>query len=206
MRRYKGDRLRRRLLRHHLLLPEGTRTQRLSIATAYVALALLALTLLIGPWRVLRRRPLPLSSDLRRDTGIWTAIVSLVHVVVGLQVHLGGRIAHYFLEASGSGSGTGAPRTDDFGFANHTGLAATLVVILLLALSNDRSLRWFGPRRWKALHRSAYALFALVVAHALLYQDVEDRAEPVVWLFGLAVTAVVALQLAGAARRAASRR
>src|SRR5919199_1483700 len=98
-------RLRRRLLRHFAPLlaldaalvvaleraVAGGTLQRLSIATGYVALALLALTLAVGPVRALTRRRLPLSIDLRRDVGICTAILGLAHVVLGLQVHFGGR-------------------------------------------------------------------------------------------------------------------
>ena len=40
---------------------------RWSMATAYVGLALLGATLALGPLSVLRRRPNPVSTDLRRD-------------------------------------------------------------------------------------------------------------------------------------------
>jgi sulfoxide reductase heme-binding subunit YedZ len=40
------------------------------MATAYVSLALLAATLVTGPINLLRRRPNPVSTDLRRDLGI----------------------------------------------------------------------------------------------------------------------------------------
>src|SRR5713226_2215143 len=47
---------------------------RLSMATAYAGLIFLAASLWLGPWNVLRRRPNPVSFDLRRDVGIWTGI------------------------------------------------------------------------------------------------------------------------------------
>ncbi len=40
---------------------------KISFATAYPALVFLAVTLLIGPWNVLREKRNPLSGDLRRD-------------------------------------------------------------------------------------------------------------------------------------------
>ncbi len=43
---------------------------RLSMATAYAGLIFLAVSLWLGPWNVLRRRPTPTSFDLRRDVGI----------------------------------------------------------------------------------------------------------------------------------------
>src|SRR5258705_12893777 len=63
---------------------------RLSMATAYTSLILLAVSLWIGPWNVLRRRPNPVSFDLRRDIGIWTGILAVLHTIIGLTVHLRG--------------------------------------------------------------------------------------------------------------------
>src|SRR2546427_5765278 len=70
---------------------------RLSMATAYTSLGLLALSLLVGPWNVLQRRTNPVSTDLRRDIGIWAAVYGLSHVAFGLQVHLRGRMLQYFV-------------------------------------------------------------------------------------------------------------
>jgi sulfoxide reductase heme-binding subunit YedZ len=65
----------------------------LSIATAYPALLLAAVAVLLGPWNVLGGRANPVSFDLRRDVGIWAGIMALLHSVVGLDVHLRGRRA-----------------------------------------------------------------------------------------------------------------
>src|SRR5438270_8452590 len=46
--------------------------QRLTVATGYVAIGLLALTLLVGPANLLFRRRNSVSSYLRRDAGMWT--------------------------------------------------------------------------------------------------------------------------------------
>src|SRR5215213_283394 len=106
---------------------------RLSMATGYVSVALIAWALLIGPWRVRRGRPAPASTDLRRDVGIWGGIFGLAHVVTGLQVHFAGAFWKYFLYPDGD---HWVPlRHDLFGFSNWTGLAAALVLLLLLAIS-----------------------------------------------------------------------
>lgn len=168
----------------------------LSMATAYTGLLLLAISLLLGPWNVLRSRPNPVSTDLRRDVGIWAGILSLAHVVFGLQVHMRGRMWTYFVFGSEERFG-GLPRCDLFGLANYTGLAATLVLAGLLALSNDRSLRRLGAQRWKALQRWNYAAFALVALHGAAYQWMETRAPLFVVVFGLVVLLVVSLQVAG---------
>ena len=55
-------------------------------------------------------------------------------------------------------------RYDLFGFANWSGLAATALLVLLLLISNDVSLRTLGSRRWKAWQRWTYWAGALVVA------------------------------------------
>jgi sulfoxide reductase heme-binding subunit YedZ len=145
---------------------------RLSMATGYVSVVLIAWAMLIGPWRVRRGRPAPASTDLRRDVGIWGAVFGLAHVVTGLQVHFAGAFWKYFVYPEGDHR---IPlRHDLFGFANWTGLAATLVLVLLLAISNDAALRALGTKRWKSWQRWTYWAAALTVAHALAYQ-VETR-------------------------------
>lgn len=168
---------------------------RLSMATAYAGLTLLGATLATGPWNIFRRRPNPVSTDLRRDIGIWAGVLGLAHVAVGLQVHMDGNIWQYFFYPP-------APRRllvrlDPFGLANYTGLGVTVILVVLLALSNDRSLRWLGTKRWKMVHRSAYVGFALVVGHGALYQLMENRILPFVTLFVALAVAVTTLQLAG---------
>jgi methionine sulfoxide reductase heme-binding subunit len=137
---------------------------RLVDATGYVALALLALTLLIGPANLLLRRRNPVSTYFRRDVGTWTAIVSVVHVVVAFRLPGGGIFS--FLDFFIVG---GKPLLGSFGLGNWTGLAALVLVVGLLVISTDRSIRELRARRWKNLQRLTYALFGLVVLHAFFY-------------------------------------
>src|SRR5260370_6117087 len=65
---------------------------RLSMATAYAGLIFLAVSLWIGPWNVLRRRPNPVSFDLRRDIGIWTGILAILHTALGFTAPFPGRV------------------------------------------------------------------------------------------------------------------
>lgn len=176
----------------------GSRLGRVSMATAYVGLALLAWTLFTGPLNVLRQRRNPVSTDLRRDVGIWAGILSVVHVVVGLQVHMGGNIWKYFF--FGPEPHLRDVRYDPFGLANYTGLVATIVLLLLLGLSNDVSLRRLGRRRWKALQRLNYAVFTLIVAHGAVYQVLEKRRLVFVLVFAATVAAVSLVQAAGVRR------
>jgi sulfoxide reductase heme-binding subunit YedZ len=148
---------------------------RASFATAYPALVLLAATLLIGPWNWLRRRPNPVSSDLRRDLGIWAGFLAILHSAVGQCVHLRGRPWLYYVY--GPTEHHHGLRHDAFGIANHTGALSALVVIALLATSNDYSLRKLRTEGWKKLQRWNYAVFALAGIHALLYQVGVEKQE-----------------------------
>jgi sulfoxide reductase heme-binding subunit YedZ len=99
---------------------------------------------------------------------MWAAIVSVIHVIAGFFVHgppapLGERILFYFFAPDGR------PLTNTFGWANWTGLAATIIVVGLLVISNNVALRKLKARKWKNLQRLNYALFALVIAHAIYY-------------------------------------
>jgi sulfoxide reductase heme-binding subunit YedZ len=206
-------RLRWRLVWHHAVLaivsvvlctatfaalPDSDAIWRLSMATAYVALALLAVTLLIGPLKVLRDRHGTLSDDLRRDTGIWAAIFGIVHVIVGIQIHMGSPWLYFFYGAEPRPRLWPFPvRVDVFGVANYAGLAATLVLVLLLLLSNDLSLRSLGSRWWKRLQQLSYVALGGVALHSILYQRLEERQLRWVVLFWVILLAAVTLQLVG---------
>jgi methionine sulfoxide reductase heme-binding subunit len=185
-----------------VLLPYTGAIARLSFGSAYTGLALLGASLALGPLNVLRNRPNPVSFDLRRDVGIWAGAVGLFHVFVGLQAHLGGEFWRYFVYRLPTRWDPLPIRFDLFGLANHTGLAATLVLVLLLALSNDLALRRLGTRRWKSLQRWNYVVFGLVVLHGAGYQLNSGRPPALVALFAAMVAAVVIIQIAGYRARA----
>ena len=202
--------MRRRLLRHHLpitlssalalvltyaLAGSTNPVFRWSMATAYAGLGLLGLTLVTGPINLLRDRPNPVSTDLRRDLGIWAGLLALTHFLVGWQVHMKHRYLYWMREVSDSGALR--PRADLFGFANYTGLAAVLIALLLLALSNDRLLARLGARRWKGLQRWNYVLFALVLVHGVAYQIIEKRKLSFAFVLALLSGAALLFQYAG---------
>jgi sulfoxide reductase heme-binding subunit YedZ len=176
-------------------MPDGRRfAQRLTVSTGYVATGLLAFTLLVGPANLMLRRRTPISSYLRRDAGMWTAVFTVVHVIYGSLLHSGGEPAaflRYFFAADGS------PLLNSFGLGNWTGLAALVIVAGLLALSSDIALRKLKAGPWKWLQRLNYALFALVVLHALFYGALLRATSPFTLLLGLSVLAVFVGQAAG---------
>lgn len=179
----------------------------LTVATGYVATALLGLTLLVGPANLLLRRHLPVSSYLRRDLGWWTVIFSAVHVIFALETPDLSTILSYFVAEDGG------LLFNSFGMGNWTGLAALVIVIGLLAISTDRAMRELKPRRWKNLQRLNYAMLVLVALHAFFYGALLRVTAPFTLVLLVTVMAVFVGQLAGIlswrrrkARAAAARR
>ncbi|NUQ28778.1 MAG: hypothetical protein HOQ35_09715 [Acidobacteriaceae bacterium] len=182
----------------YLATPPPDFRHRLSMATAYASLVFFVASLWLGPWNVLRRRPNPVSFDLRRDIGIWAALLALIHTAVGLTVHLRGRMWMYFFKRLHPL----AIQNTKFGFANFVGLAAAILFLLLLAISNDLSLRSLGVRRWKAIQQWAYVTFGLTIAHGVAYQMIEKRKIPWVVVFACLSVAAVVIQTIGWKMRA----
>jgi sulfoxide reductase heme-binding subunit YedZ len=181
----------------YYLAPSNDMRTRLSLSSAYVAIAFLTITLAIGPFNALRGARRPVSIDSRRDVGIWAAIWSLIHTAIGLQVHLRGRMSEYFFQP-GDKPLLSRMRHDMFGLANDTGLLAALLVIILAAISNDWSLRHLGAGRWKRIQQLNYVLFAITIAHAILYQIIEKRSPPFGFTIGVLAATAVVLQIARA--------
>ncbi len=171
---------------------------RLSLATGYVGAALLTITLSFGAWKILRGRSNPVSTDLRRDIGIWCGILSIAHVALGLNVHMKSWTLYFVTDAGGL-------RTDFFGLANYSGLMATLVVVVLLATSNDFSLSVLKNKRWKAIQRWNYVFAGLVALHAFLYIAVENRIVPFIFIFGAFSIWTLVIQAVGFQKRRQSR-
>lgn len=171
-----SPRLSRRLVRHHFPISLATFAStfllyvtrsypdiitRLSFASAYPALVLLAATLTIGPLKMLAGDRLTISFDVRRDIGIWAGITGVFHAVIGQCVHLRGRPWLYYIYENWRQKHFLPIRHDLFGLANYTGIIAALVLLVLLATSNDAMLRKLGTPGWKRLQRWNYLCFAL---------------------------------------------
>lgn len=205
-----GRQWRARLVQHHLPLAIGclaalvlltgwspghggsTLVRRLGVPTGYVAPALIALTLLVGPANLLLRRRNPPNSFLRRDIGTWAAGFSAVHAVIELQSHGAGRFAFidYFVR-------DGRLLTSDFGLGNWTGLAALTVVLALLTVSTNRTMQDLKAPRWKMVQRLNYLLFGLSVLHATFYGPLDRPASPFTRLLIATTVAVFVGQAAG---------
>jgi sulfoxide reductase heme-binding subunit YedZ len=160
-------------------------------ATGYIALGLIALTLLIGPVNLLLGRRVPVSNYLSRDVGTWAVIFSVLHTAVIAwlaYVNEGsgiiGSFMHFFVAPDGR------ILTNSFGLGNWAGLAALVIAVGLLPISNDVALRTLKARRWKRVQRLNYGLFGLVVAHALFYGALLRLTSVSTLVLGLCVVAV----------------
>jgi sulfoxide reductase heme-binding subunit YedZ len=179
----------------HLYVPYAEPAYFLTIGMGYLSLALIGVTLVIGPLNLLWRRHNPVNIDLRRDVGIWAGLTGCLHVVCGFQIHMQGQVLLYFLQPRVNGGYR--LLTNPFGLANDVGLIATILLILLLVISNDLSLRRLKGRRWKTLQRYNYLLFALAALHTFVYQTISHR-DRFFTALALAVTALTLLaQLIG---------
>src|SRR5262245_11048644 len=171
--------------------------QQVAVVTGYLGLGLLAVTLLLGPANLLLRRRNPVSTYLRRDVGIWTAIFSIGHVILAILIHVSHgsgvvmSVLHFFLAEDGR------PLLNSFGLGNWTGLAALIIVVGLLVTSSDAALRRLKARPWKWVQRLTYMLFALVVLHAFFYGALLRMTSPFTLLLVLSVIAVCVGQAMG---------
>ena len=171
---------------------------RLSMALAYSALIFLGITLSIGPINLLRQRPNPVSAMLRRDVGIWTALLALMHMAVGMLIHSEGlRVWWLFIDSRPSLSDPLPLRLSKFGLANYLGLLQASILVGLLLISNNRMLRRLETQRWKTMQRFVYVAFISIAAHGLLYQQVEQRDGRITSIFILFAVSILIVQLLG---------
>jgi sulfoxide reductase heme-binding subunit YedZ len=189
-----------------LVIPTDFAFRAWTVATAFASLGFLALAMSIGPiWTLRGSRP-PKHVEWRRDLGIWAGVVGLVHVLVGLRVHFAGVWQQYFVYGPDETAPAGMLRFDPIGVANWLGLLATLIFAMLLATSNNASIRRFGLDGWKRVQRGAYILVVAAAIHGAIYQALTKRPFPAVALLWLIVGSLGALQLAGVLRTRARAR
>lgn len=70
------------------------------------------------------------------------------------------------------------------------------ILVALLVLSNDMSLRRLGGRGWKVLQRFNYLGALLVLEHGVAYQIIERRQMILIGLFAALLITTGALQAA----------
>ena len=173
-----------------LLFQYGKQVEFWIIASGYLCLALVCVTLLIGPFNLLRARRNPVNIYLRRDVGIWAGVAGCWHVCLVLQGSLlNERLLWYFLRPISKGY---APLLTIYGGSNDAGLFATLLLLLLLALSNTYSLRRLKGKLWKRLQRLNYLLLLFAALHTAGYQYLNLRG-PLFVVLAIAALSIVLL-------------
>ncbi len=162
-----------------------------TIGFGYLSVLYTCVTLLIGPLNLMRKRLNPVNIDLRRDTGIWAGITGCLHVVFALVLHNRGNLLAFFFTRRGR------LLLNITGASNWIGAAATVILVLLLLLSNQLSLRTLKGKRWKQLQRLNYLLALLVFVHTFLYQRIGGRERPFVQATAIAALVVLLIQFIG---------
>ena len=134
----------------------------------------------------------PVHSPLRRDVGIAAGLMAIAHTIVGLQVHVGGSLSRYFLPPRVMHSSDKL-----FLAANWMGLFSAVLLAILVAISNNPSLRNLGLKSWKFVQRWAYPAAALATVHGFGFQLLEKRSRPAILLVLLITAGVLGLQIKG---------
>lgn len=135
--------------------------------SGYIAIVLISVSLTIGSINILLNRINPTSSYFRRDIGVFSGILVLIHSLFGLFVHLRGNMWQYFFHMTKNAYSI---RLDDFGLANYTGLLSALVIIVLLVTSNDYFVVQLKVTFWKNIQRLSYLMFILAIIHIIFYR------------------------------------
>ncbi len=147
---------------------------RVSLMSAYVFLFLISVVLLLGPLRTVRTGRVMINQTLRRDIAIWCALMGLVHLLAGSMESMTPVYLDIFVHHAVD---LPSPSTREalFLWSVIAGFVIGILLIVLLALSNNWSLTLIGQRWWKRLHRLSYFAFALTILHGVAFQVLESR-------------------------------
>lgn len=178
---------------------------RLSIVSAYLCLGYLWLALIIGPKQAIRSGKPTVNNLLRRDLGIWGAVTGFGHFYLAMILSMSNEYLNLFVYVDELPFSVEA-RYLLYSWGVVAGFVVGVLFILLVGLSNDRSLRLIGARWWKRLQRLAYVAFSLTVLHAFAFQILESRQALLIIVVATAVALIFMLQLVGIAvvRKAAA--
>lgn len=147
-----------------LLHPDITIETLIIRATAFTAIILLHIVLLIGPLARLDRRFNPLLYN-RRHLGVSMFFMALIHGVFSIiQFHALGDI-NPFLSVFTSNQNYEAISQFPFQIL---GFFALFILLLMAATSHDFWLKNLSPKVWKSLHLLVYVAYALIIAHIAL--------------------------------------
>lgn len=148
--------------------PEWSPEMRLWRAVGDAAVVLLLASLAIGPLARLCG-PAGRLVAWRRQIGIWAAVLAGAHALLVLdgwaQWSVRRLLGYEFIPQLGRE----ARMEPGFGLANLVGLVALAWLLILLATSSDRALRFLGPAAWRWVHHGSYVTFYLVLLHSTYF-------------------------------------
>jgi sulfoxide reductase heme-binding subunit YedZ len=157
-----------------LYLPYTSIWERISVASAWICMALLCAALMIGPIYRIGGRLRQANIYIRRDIGVWAGLTGLLHFVAGNVVAMNPIYVGAFVQ--GAVTPPGVPvREQLFSAGAILGTLIAILLLLLLAISSDWAIRRLGSKLWKRLQRSAHFALWLTIAHGLAYQILESR-------------------------------
>ncbi len=138
---------------------------------------LLWFTVFIGPaarlWGPLRRL-----ITWRRESGIWFALVGLVHGYLVLDGWVRWGVWEFLGYQFMPELGVYLRAEPGFGLANLLGLTVLLLALALAATSSDKAVGFLGIGAWKWLHMLAYVIFYLSALHVIYYAFIHFDPSP----------------------------
>jgi DMSO/TMAO reductase YedYZ heme-binding membrane subunit len=169
-------------------LPYVTVWECLSVASAWLCMFMLSAAMTMGPLRRIGGQASPVNIYIRRDLGIWAALLGLLHFYVGNVVAMNPVYVGKFVRGVSAPPGE-IVRDQLFSWGSIAGTIVAILFLMLLAISSDRALHWLRPERWKKIQKTAHLALWLTVLHGFAYQVLEARWLPLALL--LAVTLLV---------------
>ena len=179
---------------------EWTPDMRLWRAVGDAAIVLLFGTLAMGPAARLSAFAAR-GLHWRRQVGVWAALAALLHSLLVIDGWATWSVRRFLGYEFVPQLGREARLEPGFGLANLVGLVAVGWLLVLLATSSERAVRWLGPRGWKWLHGGSNVVFYLAVLHSgyflfMHYTASFHRAVPAENWFRFPMLALAAVVLA----------
>lgn len=105
----------------------------------------------------------------RRETGIWFGLMAILHAFLVWQGWARWDIWRFLGYEFVPELGRVVRLEPGFGLSNLVGLVALILTLALVATSSSWAVNRLGASAWKWLHYSSYAIFYLVVLHAVYF-------------------------------------
>jgi DMSO/TMAO reductase YedYZ heme-binding membrane subunit len=178
--------------------PLAAALDRLSIVSAYLCMGYLCAALLIGPRQAIQSGRVAINDFLRRDIGIWAALVGFGHFYLAIILSMNSEYLDLFVYADDL-SYSEQIRDRLYSFGAISGFVVGILFVLLLALSNNRSSKLIGATWWKRMQRTSYLAFVFTITHAVAFQILESRQDLLIGVVVFVFAVTLAGQLFGIA-------